>query len=193
MSKVERVYVAVDVNNLWHSCQQVFGREYRVSYPHLKQMILDLRYEKVPREVVFVAYVIEVPSRNSKTPRNARFIEYLRGLGFKIKKRRMQHDKSTGKPYGTDWDVGIALDAMTLQNTYDTFTLVSGDGDYAIMIEKLKWLGKRTEVITFERTTSQLLHQEADNVIFLKEDHIFPEPNLVRDRNAQKDTTARKA
>jgi uncharacterized LabA/DUF88 family protein len=183
--QVERVFVAVDVNNLWHSCQQIYGRDYRVSYPDLKDLIMSLEYDKVPREVTLTAYVIEIPSRDGKAKgaRNERFIEYLRGLGFKIKKRRMQFDKSTGKPYATDWDVGIALDAMTLKSTYDTFTLVSGDGDYAILIGKLKWLGKRAEVITFEQTTSRLLHEEANNVIFLKESHVFREPNLQRDRN----------
>ena len=192
MAKTERVLVAVDVNNLWHSCQEVFGPSFRVSYPDLKSLVHSLGYKNVPRETSWIAYVVEVPSRTSpeKAPRNARFIEYLKNREFKIKKRRMNYDKGTGKPYGTDWDVGIAIDALTLKDTYDTFTLVSGDGDYAILINKLKWMGKRVEVITFEKTTSHLLHYEANNVVFLSRDHVFLTPTPRRD--AHEDSSSEK-
>lgn len=194
MARAERVLVAVDVNNLWHSCQQIYGVGFRVSYPRLENLVSSLGFNNVPRETKWVAYVVEVPHRDDsiKPAKNARFIGYLEHRGFQVKKRKMYYDKGANKPYRTDWDVGIAIDALLLKDTYDTFTLVSGDGDYAILINKLRWFGKRVEVITFEKTTSQLLYQEANNVVLLSEEHIFQEPSYLREFNGRKDSSAKK-
>ena len=185
MTREEKVLVAVDVNNLWHSCQESHGHDYRVDFPNLIELVRSMGYVEVHRVLRLIAYVVEIPSKDSrsKVARNARFIEYLGKLGFEIQKRVMRYDKNKGKPYGTDWDVGITIDAIMLAHEYDTFTLVSGDGDFVILLNKLRDLGKRTEVITFEAATSRLLKEAADSTVFMTVDHVFQEPNL-REKNA---------
>jgi len=130
--------------------------------------------------LTLLAYTVSATTRRTSSgqikstgPRNQKFIDSLQRLGFRVKDRTMVSEKNAAKPYGTDWDVGITLDAMKEINNYDVFVLVSGDGDYALLLNELRQQGKRVEVITFEGSTSKLLHQEADKIIYLTENEVF--------------------
>ena len=85
----------------------------------------------------------------------------------------MHSEKGVEKPFHTDWDVGIAIDALNAVDTYDTFTLVSGDGDYSLLIEELKERQKYGEVITFASTASRLLYVSAHSVVHIDEDQLY--------------------
>jgi len=176
----ERILVAVDVSNLWRSCQEVFGNWYRVNYIALQKKIRAQRFHEC--NIKFIAYTVTLPPkwigreggrRKKLTHENDKFLTYLRLKGFEVKNLVAKTEKSVNKPFHTDWDVGIALDAVNLANTYDTFMLVSGDGDYSILLEDLRKRDKRVEVVTFEQTTSRTLHLAADKVIFLTEKEVF--------------------
>ena len=180
-----RVFVAVDVNNLWHSCRQVFGADYRVSFQALKDLISKL-YQDGKREFTFVAYAITLPYRKQLKdgrqvrlpPRNARFLESMEKMGYLVKTRQMEFAKGEAKPFGTDWDVGITIDALDTIDTYDVFVLVSGDGDYSPLLNNLRAKSKRIEVVTFKKATSQLLYTAADSITYLGLDEVF-----VQERN----------
>jgi uncharacterized LabA/DUF88 family protein len=181
---VERVYAAVDISNLWHSCRDIFGPTARVNYDHLLKKIKSSGYKSVPREVTAVAYAVTAPHRRvseasgrirEEPSRNTRFLESLKKFGYEVKVRVMRYEKGIDKPFHTDWDVGIAVDAITTQNEYDTFILVSGDGDYIPLIQRLQKTSKRVEVYTFERTASQTLYSVADNVVFLTLEDTYQE------------------
>lgn len=45
-----------------------------------------------------------------------------------------------------------------LNDEYDTAILVSGDGDFIDVMERLKELGKRVEVVSQERAYKQVAH-----------------------------------
>ena len=45
--------------------------------------------------------------------------------------------RSDGSAKG-DWDVGIALDAMEYAEISDTIVLVSGDGDFDLLVHRIK-------------------------------------------------------
>jgi len=176
MSQAERAYVAIDVNNLWHSCREIHGRDARVSYSSLKQLICSRQFANMPRQAKIVAYAVTVQGSDKQPAQNARFLRSLRNLGFTVKTRDMRIEKGLLKPYATDWDVGIAVDAISDIDTFDTFVLVSGDGDYALLLERLKRLNKRVEVITFQNVASSLLHNAADEIIFLTDREVFQDP-----------------
>jgi uncharacterized LabA/DUF88 family protein len=84
------------------------------------------------------------------------------------------------KPFGTDWDIGITIDALDNLDDYDTFVLLSGNGDYHILLKDLKDRGKRVEVVTFENLYSHLLHDSADEIIFISDSEIFRERTIRR-------------
>lgn len=191
-TKVERVYVAVDVSNLWHSSREQFGSNARVDFGKLRELVLGKPLARIPRKARMVAYTITASTRARANGRiryvdkskNDRFLSTLEKIGFEIRNRDMHAEKGIKKSFHTDWDVGIAVDAIKYLDTYDTFTLVSGDGDYAILMEELRSKGKYVEVITVESTTSRILHATADRVIHITKDHLyFQEPS--RGRKAQ--------
>ena len=64
---------------------------------------------------------------NSKTPSNK---------GFTVK-RKPYIQRSDGSAKG-DWDVGITIDVMEAAKNVDTVVLLSGDGDFDLLLEKIK-------------------------------------------------------
>ncbi len=68
-----------------------------------------------------------------------------------------------------DWDVAIAIDAITLSKQLDVVVLVSGDGDYEPLVEYLKFNGTIVEVAGFNRSTSAKLIDATNNYLDLEE------------------------
>lgn len=156
----ERVYVAVDAANLLRSCRDAHGDHARVDFQVLRQMPCRLRGSDVV--VHAVAYVVLDPARKHET-----FSQVLRAYGYDVRSRTMRHKKGVLKPMHTDWDVGITIDALDKIEEYDTFVLVSGDGDFSQLLEYLRKQGKQTLVLSFEGTTSRLLYESADELYML--------------------------
>jgi len=183
MAAHERVYLAVDVNNLWHSCREVYGITARVNYAGLLAKIKKGGFTQVPRDVVAVAYTITAPHRRvagdgrvrEEGSRNTRFLSSLERFGYEVRTRHMKYEKGIEKPFHTDWDVGIAVDALQQIHAFDTFIIASGDGDYAPLVEKIQRDGKRVEVYTFRNSASMILYQQADSMVFLTEEDIYRE------------------
>ncbi len=170
----ERVFVAVDVMNLWRSCREEFGDGARVDY----QQLIDLMLEE-GRQLALHAYLITANTKiiRGKTKfvgrQNVRFIERLEELGFAVRDRAVIREKNADKPFGTDWDMGIAIEAMKRSDEFDTYILVSGDGDFNILLEELVNQGKKVEVVTFESTKSVLLHQPAQKITHLTRQQVL--------------------
>ena len=55
------------------------------------------------------------------------------------------------------------------QDSYDKCILVSGDGDFALVVEKLKELGKKVEIWSFMNSLSKKLIEKAGhkNIFFI--------------------------
>lgn len=177
----ERIYFAVDVNNLWHSCQELFGSYARVDYAKVLEKIKNGGFPRVPRRVQAVAYTITAPRRKTtidgrvkvEESANSKFLESLKRFGYEVRTRHMQYEKGIIKPFHTDWDVGITVDMLQQIHDFDTFIIASGDGDYVPLLEKIQREGKRVEIYTFQRATSLILYRQADDVVFLFEDVIY--------------------
>jgi uncharacterized LabA/DUF88 family protein len=180
-SDAERVYVAVDVQNVWYSSREQFGPKARMDFEKLRELISSKPLARIPRKLRMVAYTVTSSTRRRPDgtlrhvgmDKNNKFLDTLRRIGFAVRNRNMYAEKGSKKPFHTDWDIGIALDAMQHLDDYDTFSLVSGDGDYSILIDRLKDKGKFVEVLTFESTASRLLHASANRVIHITKDQLY--------------------
>ncbi len=163
----ERIYVACDVSNLWKSCREQYGHNYRLDFQVLGSLVAAKRH---PKETVInqVAYIVTNPKQKHHA-----FYTALRGYGFLIRERFMRFDKDKGRPTHTDWDVGITIDALDKFNDYDTFVLASGDGDFSQLLKHLKYGGKKSMVITFSNSTSRSLYEAADEVISIGKDSVY--------------------
>ena len=60
----------------------------------------------------------------------------LRHIGFRVKlKPWIQRSDGTSKG---DWDVGITIDVMEAARGVDSVVLLSGDGDFDLLLEKIR-------------------------------------------------------
>jgi uncharacterized LabA/DUF88 family protein len=160
--------MALDVQNLWYSCRHIFGNEYRVDYNALLQFIQEKVIFEQKAHLEATAYLI-VSSHHDQT----NFITALRGLGFNIKKRHLTFNRDRNTPQNTSWDVGITADAFMQDSEYDSFILVSGDGDFTYLTEPLRELGKEVVVCSFEENISKSLAASASRVHHFNKDVVY--------------------
>lgn len=166
MNDPERIFAAYDVANLWKACRQEFGPLARVNFQALAEIVRSKRHP-VPVKQHSCAYLVTDPKQKHH---GLRYV--LRDLGYQVRERHMQHHKALLKPLRTDWDVGITIDAIDQLDSYDTFVLASGDGDFGLLIDYLKLKGKHIVVLTFESAASKILYQVADELYILSKESI---------------------
>ena len=153
--KNHRVGVFVDVQNMYHSAKNLYGA--RVNFKEL------LRIAVAGRELVrAVAYVIKSDTEEEKA-----FFDALEKAGLELKSKDLQIFPGGVKK--GDWDVGLAIDAISLSKQLDVVVIVSGDGDFEPLVEYLRFSGLIVEVVGFRRSTSSKLVDTVDNLVDLEE------------------------
>ena len=153
--KNHRVGIFVDVSNMYHSAKNLYKA--RVNFGEL------LKLTTANRELVrAIAYVIKSDTEEEKA-----FFSALEKVGYELKSKDLQIFPG-GMKKG-DWDVAIAIDAITLSKLVDVVVIVSGDGDYEPLVDYLKFNGTIVEVAGFQRSTSARLIEAANNFLNLEE------------------------
>ena len=153
--KEQRVEVLIDVQNLYYSAKNLY--HYKVNFQEvLKQAVAGRKFIRA------FGYVVR-----TKTGEEAPFFDALAKIGIETRVRDLQEFYGGAKK--ADWDVGIVIDAIRTAPGVDVVVLVSGDGDFIPLVEYLKNMGKRVEVVAFGRTTSGKLKEAADEFIDLDE------------------------
>ena len=150
------VGVFVDVQNMFYAAKDRYAR--RVDYIKL----LDLTVG--PRQlIVAYAYVVQIPEIKQSA-----FLSLLEHNGYTIKSKDLRL-RGDGTAKG-DWDVGIAIDIVSMLEALDVVILASGDGDFCPLAELIKRQGKRVEVVAFEHNTSMDLQRIADQFFPIGDD-----------------------
>lgn len=126
-----KVAIFVDVQNVYYTSRQVFKRNF--DYNAFWAIATEGR--KVSKAI---AYAIDRGDRKQQE-----FQNILRAIGFEVK-LKPYIQRSDGSAKG-DWDVGITIDALEYSDEADVVILVSGDGDFDLLVEKLK-TGRNKEV-----------------------------------------------
>lgn len=150
----QRVAIFIDTNNLYHSAKNLYGA--KVNFKELLKVAIAER-----KFIRALAYVIK-----TKTGEEKPFLEALKSLGIEIREKELQ-EYFGGLKKG-NWDVGITVDAIKIAPSVDVVVLASGDGDFTPLVEYLKNLGKRVEVLAFGRTASSKLKEIADEFFDLE-------------------------
>lgn len=150
--KEQRVGVFIDTQNLYHSAKNLYHA--RVNFGAvLKEALGDRALIRA------IAYVITTESGDEKN-----FFEALEKLGIETKTKNLQIFMGGAKK--ADWDVGLAVDAISLAPKLDTIILATGDGDFVPLVEYLKINeGCQVEVISFGKSSSSKLREAADDFI----------------------------
>ena len=110
------------------------------------------------REIV-VAYAYTTDRGDAK---QIHFQNILRAIGFKVKLKPFIN-RSDGSSKG-DWDVGITIDIMEYASTSDIIVLASGDGDFDILMRRIRELyNNQTEIYGVSNLTANSLKNIASN------------------------------
>ena len=142
---MKNIGIFVDVQNSYYTTRDIYNKQF--NYRELWR-----RLSEEGNITIANAYAID---RGHDT--QIKFQEALRKLGFTVK-LKPYIQRSDGSAKG-DWDVGITIDVLeSVRKKLDTVVLLSGDGDFAILLEKIKKsYGVTTEVYGVTSLTSQSL------------------------------------
>jgi len=142
MSK--RIAILADVQNIYYTTRQAYGRQF--DYRKLWQ-----RTSAAGEITSATAYAI-----HRGDSRQLKFQNALKDIGFTVK-LKPYIQRSDGSAKG-DWDVGIAIDAMEIAAQVDTVILLSGDGDFDLLLDRLgRKYGVSTEVYGVPSLTASSL------------------------------------
>ena len=150
------VTILVDVQNIYYTSREAYQRNFDYN--------AFWRLATANRTVVkAIAYAIE---RGDEKQRQ--FQNILRAIGFEVKLKPFIQ-RADGSAKG-DWDVGITLDAMEYGASSDTLILLSGDGDFALLAQRLiEKYQTEVEVYGVPSLTAQALVNAASRFIPISE------------------------
>ena len=171
----ERVMVFIDGNNLYHSLKHVMGRTNLDFNEFSKRLVGD-------RHLIRVYYYnapLNKEDDEEKFRQQQSFFDSLDTVPYLTKKfgRLEKRLVKQTLPDGTfvsvptyvekGVDTFIVIDMLThgFKDHFDTAILVSGDEDFAGMVENIKDLGKHVEVANLGG--SYILRQAADKYILI--------------------------
>ncbi len=153
----QRVGVFIDTQNLYHSAKNIYRA--RVNFGNVLKDSVGSR-----RLIRARAYVVTTESGEEKG-----FFEALEKIGIETRTKDLQIFFGGAKK--ADWDVGLAVDAITAAPKLDTVILFTGDGDFVPLVEYLKvHSGCQVEVASFGKSTSGRLKEAADHFLDLDTD-----------------------
>jgi uncharacterized LabA/DUF88 family protein len=149
---LEKVAIFVDVQNIYYTTKQAYQCHF--DYQRFWNQAT------ANREVVAaIAYAIDKGDSKQRA-----FQQILRQIGFEVKlKPYIQRGDGSAKG---DWDVGITLDVMELAAQVDVIILLSGDGDFDLLLNKVHHAyGVSTEVYGVPALTAPSLINAAQRFI----------------------------
>ena len=121
---MERVAIFVDVQNIYYTTKQYYQRHFNYNAFWIQAT--------ANREVV-AAFAYAIDKNDCK---QLGFQQILRNIGFEVK-LRPYIQRSDGSAKG-DWDVGITLDVIEYAAKSDVIILLSGDGDFDLLLDKVR-------------------------------------------------------
>lgn len=154
---MKTVTIFVDVQNIYYTTKQRYQKHFDYNAFWAKATA----NRKVVRAF---AYAIGRGDEKQK-----QFQNILRGIGFEIKLKPFIQ-RSDGSAKG-DWDVGITLDVMEYAKESDVVILLSGDGDFDLLVQKIrKNFNNEVEVYGVPELTADSLIASASKFVAIGED-----------------------
>ncbi|MBL1274991.1 MAG: NYN domain-containing protein [Ectothiorhodospiraceae bacterium] len=141
---MKKTAIFADVQNIYYTTRQAYGRQF--NYRKL--------WQQVSAQGIIVAATAYATQRSDD--KQHKFQNALKHIGFNVK-LKPYIQRSDGSAKG-DWDVGITIDIMETAKQVDTVVLLSGDGDFDRLLEKIRDdYGVQTEVYGVPALTAKSL------------------------------------
>jgi len=120
---MKKIAVFADVQNIYYTTRQVYGRQF--NYRKL--------WQRISTEGDIVTAIAYATHRNDE--KQLKFQNALKHIGFTLK-LKPYIQRSDGSAKG-DWDVGITIDVLEAAKAVDSVVLLSGDGDFDLLLRKI--------------------------------------------------------
>ena len=153
---MNNIAIFADVQNIYYTTREAYGRQF--NYRKLWQQI-----SRQGNIVLASAYAID-----RGDPQQQKFQNALSHIGFTVK-LKPYIQRSDGSAKG-DWDVGITIDVMEAIRRVDVIILLSGDGDFDLLMQKANSNGIQTEVYGVPALTAESLIRSATKFHRIDED-----------------------
>lgn len=153
--------VFIDASNIYFS-QKTMG--WRVDFQKL------LQYFTQNCDLFRIGFYSAINPDNKK---ERKFHDFLDIIGYAVKHKEIKFikDKSDtlhGGHHKGNIDVDLTIDAVHFRDTYDTFILLSGDGDFESLVKYLKAFKKRCLVMSTKGHVALELVQQVKFIDFKK-------------------------
>ena len=126
---MEKIALFVDVQNIYYTTRDTYAKQF--NYRKLWQ-----RINAQGDVVAATAYAIQRSDNNQINDSQIKFQDALKHIGFEVK-LKPYIQRSDGSAKG-DWDVGITIDVMETAKEVDRIILLSGDGDFDLLLKKVE-------------------------------------------------------
>ncbi|KKT12888.1 MAG: hypothetical protein UV94_C0039G0002 [Parcubacteria group bacterium GW2011_GWC1_43_30] len=146
-----KVYVFIDAANIFYSQRTL---KWRISYERLKQYLEgECDVQKI---FIYTATDAGRPNQN-------KFIQMLEKNGFTVRTKPVKQIRISNGVYQWkgDFDVELTMDMLDHINNYDSAILLSGDSDFAPIINRVKSHSKRVIVMSVKGHVSKELLDRA--------------------------------
>jgi len=162
-----KIIVMIDAANLEQSLKSL---NWRVDYLKLRGLfngngLKEIRY-----------YCVHHYAENQDS-----FFTFLKKNGFLLITKPLKIIKQTDIARGdirkANFDVEISVDAIELQDKFETLVLFSGDSDFAYLLEKLRKKGKKIVVVSAKYHISKELIINSDKYFDIKKLRPYLERN----------------
>ncbi|WP_196156997.1 NYN domain-containing protein [Reinekea sp. G2M2-21] len=153
---MQTVSILVDVQNVYYTTRSAYKRSF--DYNLFWQVVSEGRK-------IDTAYAYAIDRGDEK---QRQFQNILRAIGFTVKLKPFIQ-RADGSAKG-DWDVGITIDALECAAQSDVIVLVTGDGDFALLVDKIRTTYKKqVEIYGVPSLTAKALVDAADTFISIDE------------------------
>ena len=148
---MKKIAVFADVQNLYYTVRQVHGCHFNYA---------AWWNEVCTRGEIAEAYAYAIERGDA---RQQQFQQILRNLGFTVKLKPYVQ-RSDGSAKG-DWDVGITIDVLDAATKVDEVVLASGDGDFDVLLDRVRAGGAEATVYGVPGLTAQSLIRAATRYV----------------------------
>ena len=170
---MEKIVIFIDGSNFYHGMKNNLGKKKNVDFERFCNLLANSR--KLVRTYYYNAPVRKEDGEEQYKAQQ-RFFQKLNNIPYFTVKLGRLEKRPNSKVEEKGVDVKIAVDMLQLaySNVYETAILVSGDGDFAYVLEAVKDLGKHVEVAYFWSEISHPYHlrKTSDKFITLTEDYL---------------------
>lgn len=152
---MKRIGIFIDVQNIYLTTQSLYGRG-KINFARLRDY-----FHEEGTVVTLSAFTCYDPNNESQRS----FLNLLGLLGFRVVSKPLRR-----LPDGSlkaSMDLEIAIEVFGQKDHLDEIVLVTGDGDFKVLVDFLCAMGKRVRVVGPEKYTAPELIQASHEFVNL--------------------------